>query len=92
MAHGLVSRGGGVEDIQVRKIDRGDGSIMAVIHVLADPCDAMGANIINQVCEYLKGPIENLTGETVTMCILSNLVDTKLTRAKVEIHDIDSIN
>ena len=53
VAHGLVARGGGVEDIQVRKVDRGDGGAMAVVHVLADPCDAMGANIINQVCEYL---------------------------------------
>lgn len=89
VAHGLVSRGGGIEDIQVRSVDRGDGSVMAVVHVLADPCDAMGANIINQVCEFLKTPIENLTGDSVTMCILSNLVDTKLTRAKVTIHDID---
>lgn len=89
VAHGLVARGGGVEDIAVRKVDRGDGHAMAVVHVLANPCDAMGANIINQVCEYLKKPIEELTGETVTMCILSNLVDTKLTRATVVLHDID---
>ncbi len=90
VAHGLIARGGGVEDIQLRTIDRGDGTVMAVLHVLANPCDAMGANIINQVCEYLKGPIERLTGETVTMCILSNLVDTKLTRAKIVIDDIDA--
>lgn len=83
VAHGLVERGGGVTDIQVRCVPRGDGSDMAVIHVLADPCDAMGANIMNQVCEYLKGPVQEVTGETVTMCILSNLVDTKLTRARV---------
>ncbi len=38
-----------------------DGFDMAVIHVLADPCDAMGANIINQVCEFLKKPIEEMT-------------------------------
>lgn len=89
VAHGLVSRGGGVEDIQVRRVDRGDGASMAVVHVLADPCDAMGANIINQVCEFLKGPIEKLTGDKVTMCILSNLVDTKLTRATVTLSNIE---
>lgn len=89
VAHGLVSRGGGVEDIQVRRVPRGDGGEMAVIHVLADPCDAMGANIMNQVCEFLKGPVERLTGERVTMCILSNLVDTKLTRARVYLPGID---
>lgn len=91
VAHGLVARGGGVRAIQVREVPRGDGGSMAVIHVLADPCDAMGANIINQVCEYLKAPVEEATGEAVGMCILSNLVDTKLTRAKVAIRNIDPV-
>ncbi|MFV3410519.1 hydroxymethylglutaryl-CoA reductase, degradative [Bdellovibrio bacteriovorus] len=89
VAFGLVRRGGGVRDLQVRRVPRGDGSDMAVIHILMDPCDAMGANIINQVCEYLKEPIEQFTGEKVTMCILSNLVDSKVTRAVVRIDDIE---
>jgi hydroxymethylglutaryl-CoA reductase len=62
---------------------------MAVLHVLADPVDAMGANIMNQVCEFLKEPIQLATGETVTMCILSNLVDTKLTRAHVVMRGLE---
>jgi hydroxymethylglutaryl-CoA reductase len=62
---------------------------MAVIHVHMNAVDAMGANIMNQVCEYLKNPIESETGEAVTMCILSNLVDTKITRAKVTLVGID---
>jgi len=63
---------------------------MAVIHIHADTCDAMGANIIIQICEFLKDPVEHLTGETVTMCILSNLNDTKLTHSKVTIHNVDA--
>lgn len=90
VAFGLVRRGGGVRDITVRRVPRGDGSDMAVVHILMNPCDAMGANIINQVCEFLKEPLENFTGEKVTMCILSNLVDTKLTRAKVVLKEIDA--
>jgi hydroxymethylglutaryl-CoA reductase len=89
VAHGLVMRGGGVREIQIRKVPRGDGHVMGVLHVLADTCDAMGANIINQVCEFLKPYVEAATGEAVTMCILSNLVDTKLTRAKIVISNID---
>lgn len=89
VAFGLVNRGGGVRDIQVRKVPRGDGDFMAVIHVHMNAVDAMGANIINQVCEFLKQPIEDLTYEKVTMCILSNLVDTKLTRATVTLENID---
>lgn len=83
VAFGLVRRGGGVTDIVVREVPRGDGKSMAVVHVHMNPCDAMGANIINQVCEFLKAPIESFTGESVTMCILSNLVDTKVTRAVI---------
>lgn len=90
VAFGLVRRGGGVRDIQVRQVPRGDGTDMAVVHVLMDPCDAMGANIMNQVCEFLKEPIEQFTGEKVTMCILSNLVDSKLTRATVHLSKIDA--
>lgn len=90
VAFGLVRRGGGVKDIQVRRVPRGDGSDMAVVHVLMDPCDAMGANIMNQVCEFLKEPIEQFTSEKVTMCILSNLVDSKITRAVVHIKTIDA--
>lgn len=88
--HSLVARGGGVRDIAIRELDRptGDGT-MLVIHILCDPCDAMGANLINQVCEALKPRIEELTGERVGLCILSNLVDTKLAVAEAVIRNID---
>ncbi len=56
---------------------------------MMNTCDAMGANIINQVLEFLKNPIENLTGERVTMCILSNLNSEKLTTAKVILRDVE---
>jgi hydroxymethylglutaryl-CoA reductase len=89
VANGLVARGGGVRDMHLRTIERGDGHLMGVIHVLINTCDAMGANIINQVCEYLKTPIEMNTDETVNMCILSNLNDQKLTRATIRLRNID---
>ncbi len=90
VAYGLVARGGGVNDVVVRLLERPDGRQMGVVHVLVDARDAMGANIVNQVCEYLKRPIEEMTDETVTMCILSNLVDTKLTRAEVVMRGLDA--
>lgn len=91
VAANMVKRGGGVTDLQLRQLKREDGKDMAVIHLTMNSCDAMGANIINQVLEYLKSPIEHLTGEEVTMCILSNLNDQKLTTAQVNIHNIDPI-
>ncbi len=90
---GLVARGGGVRDMAIRTLDRPDGSgnSMLVVHLLCDPCDAMGANLINQVCEAIKPRIEELTGEKVGLCILSNLVDSKLAVAEVVIRDIDPV-
>jgi len=89
---GLVSRGGGVRDIAIREVPRptGDG-MMLVLHILCDPCDAMGANLINQVCEALKPRVEELTGEKVGLCILSNLVDTKLVAAEVILRNVDPV-
>jgi hydroxymethylglutaryl-CoA reductase len=88
---GLVARGGGVRDIAIREVKTEQGSPMLVLHVLCDPCDAMGANLINQVCEALKPRVEELTHERVGLCILSNLVDTKLACAEVVIRNIDPV-
>lgn len=89
VAANMVQRGGGVIDLELRKLQRPDGDDMAVIHLMMDSCDAMGANIVNQILEFLKAPIEHLTNEKVSMCILSNLNDQKLTTAKVIIHQVD---
>lgn len=85
----MVRRGGGVIDLNLRRIVRPDQYSMAVIHVSMNTCDAMGANILNQVLEFLKEPIEQLTQEKVSICILTNLNDEKLTTAKVTINDVD---
>ena len=89
---GLVARGGGVRDIAIREIARPDhNGTMLVLHILCDPCDAMGANLINQVCEALKPRVEQITGEQVGLCILSNLVDGKLVVAEVVLRNVDSV-
>jgi hydroxymethylglutaryl-CoA reductase len=89
---GLVARGGGVRDIAIRELPRPDGSgTMLVLHILCDPCDAMGANLINQVCEALKPRVEELTRERVGLCILSNLVDGKLACAEVVVRNADTV-
>ncbi len=90
VAFNMVKRGGGVSGIYCRQLTNPDGTDMAVIHLKMNSCDAMGANIINQVLEYLKAPIEYLTGEKVTMCILSNLNDQKLTTARVTINHVEA--
>ncbi|MGE4233735.1 MAG: hydroxymethylglutaryl-CoA reductase, degradative [Bacteriovoracia bacterium] len=88
----LVKRGGGVTGFEVRKIERPDGQgVMAVLHIFCDPCDAMGANLVNQICETLKPSLEEWTQERVGLCILSNLVDTKIVEATCEIETNESL-
>lgn len=90
-AANMVKRGGGVKDLLLRKIARPDGGVMAVLHVMVNTCNAMGANLITQICEFLKPSLEALSGERVTMCILSNLCDSKITHAQVVIQNIDPV-
>jgi hydroxymethylglutaryl-CoA reductase len=54
---GLIARGGGARRIEGRVLPR-----MVVVHVYVETCDAMGANLINQICEGLKPIIEDVTG------------------------------
>lgn len=79
----LVTRGGGVRDIEVRQLGEGTPyGRMLIVHVLIDTCDAMGANLINTTVEGLAPEIESLTGGKVYLRILSNLADRRLARAR----------
>jgi hydroxymethylglutaryl-CoA reductase len=85
----MKRRGGGVKDIVTRKVSRVDGAGMSlVLHVLYDCQDAMGANHVTQICENLKPLVEFDTGQKVGICILSNLTDTKLFGAQIELNGI----
>lgn len=79
----LVARGGGVRDIEVRRIGEGTPyGEMLIVHVLIDTCDAMGANLINTTVEGLAPEIETLTKGKVYLRILSNLADKRLAKAR----------
>jgi hydroxymethylglutaryl-CoA reductase len=78
---GLVARGGGARGLEVR--DLGEG--LAVVHVLVDCRDAMGANLVNTVAESVAGRIAELTGGLVGLRILSNLCDRRLVRVRAKI-------
>lgn len=86
----MVARGGGVRAMEFRVLARPNLGQMLVVHVLMDPCDAMGANLINQVLEYLKPLMQAATQEQIHLCILSNLNDQKLTTAQVVLDGISA--
>ena len=79
----LVKRGGGVREIEVRELELADGSQSIVVHLLVDTCDAMGANLVNTVCEAVAPQIAALCGGNVAMSILSNLADHSIVTARV---------
>ena len=85
----MVKRGGGLKDYQLRSIKKNEKESLVILHLHIDTCDSMGANLINQTCEYLKIPLEKLTGEKIAMCILSNLSDTRLVESHVVLKNQD---
>lgn len=88
----MHTRGGGIVGFQVRRLSSGESSSqgeMAIIHVIVDTCDAMGANIVNQVCEYLRTLVESATDEEVSVCIVSNLSDSRRAVAEIVMSGLD---
>ena len=55
---------------------------MAIVHLLVDTRDAMGANVINTMAEAVAPFIERVTGGRVYLRIVSNLADLRLARAE----------
>ncbi len=85
----LTERGGGFRGFQIRHVAYDEPGEpredMVVLHVHLDCVDAMGANLVNTVCEHLAPHVEAATGETVGLRILSNLADQRLSRAMVRV-------
>jgi hydroxymethylglutaryl-CoA reductase len=79
----LVTRGGGVRDIDVRLFELPDNKPVLAVHVLVDTCDAMGANLVNSICEALAPRVAELCSGRVALRILSNLADRSLYTARV---------
>jgi hydroxymethylglutaryl-CoA reductase len=79
----LVERGGGVREIEVRHLSLPGGDAALAVHLLVDTRDAMGANLVNTICEALAPHIADICGGKVAMRILSNLVDRSLVTARV---------
>ena len=78
----LAERGGGVRDIELRLFDLPDGKPAIAVHVLVDTCNAMGANLVNTICEALAPAIASACDGDVALRILSNLTDRSLYTAR----------
>jgi len=80
----MVARGGGAKDIEILSypLESMPGEMM-VAHLLVDTRDAMGANLVNGMCEGVAPLIETITEGQVFLRILSNLTDRALASAEV---------
>jgi hydroxymethylglutaryl-CoA reductase len=52
-----------------------------IVNLIIDVADAMGANIINTMLEYVSGYIEEITGAKSNLRIMSNLTTERITYA-----------
>jgi len=76
---GLVERGGGARDLEVRELGD-DIEGMLVVHVYVDCRDAMGANLVNGMAERIAPNLAELAGGGIGLRILSNLCDRRCVR------------
>lgn len=81
----IVKLGGGAVGIETRPFEDTSIGKMLVVHLLVDVRDAMGANVINTMCEQLTPRIEALTGGRVNLRILSNYSDRRTATAMCKI-------
>lgn len=79
----LHARGGGVRELEFRALALPDGTPFLAVHVLVDTCDAMGANLVNTICEVVAPLITDICGGTASLQILSNLTDRSVVKAHV---------
>ena len=80
----MLARGGGAREVEAhRHVAPEDGRDMVVLHLLVDTRDAMGANLVNGMCEGIASLVESITGGRVFLRILSNLTDRAVVRASV---------
>jgi hydroxymethylglutaryl-CoA reductase len=78
----MLARGGGVRDVEVRILtSTSQEKDMVIVHLLVDTKDAMGANLVNSMCEGVASLLEKLTTGTVFLRILSNLTDRSIVKS-----------
>ena len=86
----LVKRGGGARSVEFFKHELADQRWSVVVHISVDTRDAMGANLVNTICEGIAPKIEALSGHVAGLRILSNLADKSLVTATISL-PLDSL-
>jgi hydroxymethylglutaryl-CoA reductase len=80
---GMVARGGGCRDLDVRVLEAG----MLVVHLYVAVGDAMGANLVDSVAERVAPLIADGIGGRIGLRILSNLPLRRMVRVKARVSE-----
>ena len=80
----MVARGGGPCDLWADSYGDDQGDFLCV-YLSLDPCEAMGANVMNTVLETLAPEVEASLGGQALLRILSNHGDKLLVKAQVSL-------
>jgi len=81
----LIELGGGCQEVEVHLFENTAVGPMLVLHLLVDVRDAMGANTVNSMAEAIAPLVEEISGGSVRLRILSNLADRRMVRGKIRI-------
>ena len=84
----LAERGGGPRALEVRILAKAgaDGGVL-VAHLHVDCRDAMGANLVNTLCEALADRVARIAGGRAGLRIMSNLTDGRTVTVRCRIGD-----
>jgi hydroxymethylglutaryl-CoA reductase len=77
----LVKFGGGAKKVEAHVIETKRGK-MAIVHLLVDVRDAMGANAVNTMCETIAPKLEEISGGKARLRIVSNLAIYRTVKAR----------
>jgi hydroxymethylglutaryl-CoA reductase len=88
----LAERGGGPVGLDVRVLARppGPDGGMLVVHLHVDCRDAMGANLVNTLCEALADRVARIAGGRPGLRILSNLTDGRTVTVRCSVVEKDA--
>jgi hydroxymethylglutaryl-CoA reductase len=86
----LKARGGGARDLEIREFELAGQVHCIAVHLAVDTRDAMGANLVNTMCEAIAPRIADISGGHVAMRILSNLCDRSVVTASVR-YKVDAL-
>lgn len=78
----LVHLGGGAVDLTLNYSSVQSLGNVLTVHLVVDVKDAMGANIVNTMAEFIALELEKLVGVKALMSIVSNLALSRMARVK----------